>query len=187
MLLGIVLIVFGATVLWQAELHFLDGIELHLGKIVSNAGVFLLWIQAIKAFFYAPLAEAIQNRTKELETAFSEAEQLRNRMQEMKSEYESRIAATEAAAREQIQAQLREAQQLRLHLMEEAKKKADELVERAEEQIAYEWEEAANGLKYKVVDLTLKATENLISRNVDNEVNRKLVKDFVDQFEITRT
>lgn len=183
-LLGVVLIVVGATVLQHAESHVLPGIELHLGKIVSNVGVVLIFIQLINTFFYRPLSEAIQDRTKELESTFSEAEELRSNMETMRSDYETRITATEVAARDQIQEQLQKAQQLRQQVMEEAGLKADELLKKAEEQITLEKERAMNELRYKVVDLTMHATENLIGKNIDNDTNRELVKQFINQFEV---
>ena len=89
----------------------------------------------VNFFFIKPLAEAISHRTTELEKTFGEAEDLRAEMGKMKTEYEARLAATEAEAREKIQAQIKEAQTLRQTLMGEAAAKADEFLKKAQEEI----------------------------------------------------
>lgn len=160
-----------------------QGIPLNLGTTIAVIGVFIAWFPIIKLFFISPLAEAIETRNAELEKTFAEAESLRADMTRMKEEYEQRIAQTEASAREQIQAQIKEAQQLRQQLMAEAAAQADELKRAAQEDIARETERVMADLRVKVVNMTLLATEHLIGNNLDDERNRKLVEDFISRVE----
>jgi F-type H+-transporting ATPase subunit b len=160
-----------------------QGIPLNIGTTIAVIGVFIAWFPVIKFFFIAPLAEAIEGRNAELERTFAEAENLRADMTRMKEEYEQRIAQTEASAREQIQAQIKEAQQLRQQLMAEAAAQAEELKKAAQEEIARETERVVADLRVKVVDMTLLATEHLIGNNLDDERNRKLVEDFISRVE----
>ncbi len=183
-LIGIGLIVLGATVFHSTEIVPAEGIRLNIGKIIANIGVFLAFIQLLNTFFYQPLSQAIHERTTELEETYSEADQLKSQMQKMRTEYESQLAATEATAREQIQAQIHEAQALRLQIMKEASDHVKELKIRAEEEIEFDRKKALHQLRVQVVDLTLSATEQLIHKNVDNEVNRKLVDEFIEKLEV---
>ena len=160
-----------------------QGIPLNIGTTIAVIGVFIAWFPIIKLFFISPLAEAIETRNAELEKTFAEAESLRADMTRMKEEYEQRIAQTEASAREQIQAQIKEAQQLRQQLMAEAAAQADELKRAAQEDIARETEHVMADLRVKVVNMTLLATEHLIGNNMDDERNRKLVEDFISRVE----
>ena len=97
-----------------------------------------------------------------------------------------RISDTEAEAREKIQAQIREAQEMRTQLMAEATQKADQFLKRAQEDIARDKEQALTEIRQKVVTLSLQATEKLLQDNVDNERNRKLVDDFLAKVEVPR-
>ena len=90
----------------------------------------------------------------------------------------------EADARAQIQAQIKEAQQLRQTLMSEAAAKADELVKRASQEIEAEKGRVMGELRLGVVNLTLAATEKLLGENMDSAKNRKLVEDFIDKVEV---
>ncbi|HTQ11768.1 MAG TPA: F0F1 ATP synthase subunit B, partial [Fimbriimonadaceae bacterium] len=159
---------------WTTPAMF-SGLQLDFSKVINNVGWFLVFIQVINIFFYAPLHEAIEERNTELEKTFSEAENLKVTMGQMRTDYERRLAQTEAEAREQIQAQIKEAQQLRQTLMAEATARADELVKRATQDIEAERTRVLGELRLEVVNLTLGATEKLLGENVDSAKNRRLV------------
>jgi F-type H+-transporting ATPase subunit b len=161
-----------------------QGIPLDPGKTVATIGVFLILFPVINFFFITPLRDAIQERTGNLERTFTEAESLRAEMTKMRSDYEARIQQTEASAREQIQSQIREAQNLRGQLMAEATQRAEELVARAQVEIEAEKQKAITELRLHVVDLTLTAAERVIGQNMNTDINRRLVDEFIDKVEV---
>lgn len=159
------------------------GLPLDPGKTIAVIGVFLILFDVMEMFFFKPLGDAIQARNGELESTFTEAEQLRSDMSKMKVDYEKRLSDTEANAREQIQAQVKEAQDLRKSLMSEAQSKADELVAKAQEEIAGEKAKALTDIRVHVAGLSMMATEKILGENMDNDRNRKLVDEFLDKVE----
>jgi F-type H+-transporting ATPase subunit b len=161
-----------------------QGIPLDFGKTVATIGVFIALFPVIKSFFVTPLSDAINGRAAELESTFSEAEALRAEMTSLKSGYEKRLAETEAQAREQIQAEIRRAQELRAQLEADARQKADDYFKKAQEEIDIEKNRVITDLRIHVVDLTLGATEKILGENVDSERNRKLVNEFIDRIEV---
>jgi F-type H+-transporting ATPase subunit b len=186
---GIVLAVVGSWLSynWHPEfIHNLNeqGIPLNLGTTVAMIGMFMLLFPALNYFYFRPLGEAIHDRTTDLERTFSEAEELRENMTKMRTEYEQRLKETEANAREQIQAQVREAQNLRQTLMSEAATRADELLARAQQEIEAEKQKALAELRMQVVDLTMTAAERVLGENMDNDRNRRLVSEFIDKVEV---
>jgi F-type H+-transporting ATPase subunit b len=172
-----------AQALYQLEGQ---GIPLDPGKTLATIGVFLILFPVIKSFFLNPLTGAINERNTDLERTFSEAEQLRNEMQQMRASYEQQLATTQAEAREQIQSTIREAQNLRQTLMAEAAERADALVERAQQEIASERDRVISDLRIQVTDLALTAAERVIGANMDTTANRRLVDDFISQVEVAR-
>ncbi len=161
-----------------------QGIPLDLGKTVATLGVFIFLFPVIKFFFMTPLADAINGRSSELEQTFSEAESLRSEMTALKSGYEKRLAETEAGAREQIQSEIRKAQELRAQLEADARSKADDYLKKAQAEIDSEKNRVITDLRIHVVDLTMGATEKILGENVDNDRNRKLVNEFIDRIEV---
>lgn len=161
-----------------------QGIPLDFGKTVATIGVFLILFPVVKSFFVNPLSEAINGRASELESTFSEAESLRAEMSSLRSDYERRLAETEAQAREQIQSEIRRAQELRAQLEADARTRADDYLKKAQEDIDMEKNRVLTDLRIHVVDLTLGATEKILGENVDSERNRKLVNEFIDKIEV---
>lgn len=159
------------------------GIPIEFGKTIAAIGVFLAMFKLIEMFFFNPLHDAIDGRTQELEKTFSEAESLRNEISEMKASYEKRIADTEANAREEINAQIKEAQDLKKQLMADAQKQADDYKQSAIKEIDAEKNKVVTQLRVNVADLSLQAAEKILNENVDNDRNRKLVDDFLNTVE----
>lgn len=174
----------GLTVLKDVKPNLLEGIDLSLGKTSATIGVILLFFPLLRTFYYQPLKDAIEERTVNLERTFSEAESLRAQMTQMREDYERRLKASEDAAREQIQQSIQEAQKLRQDLMTEAAERADELVKRAQEEIAHERDKVLTELRMSVVDLTLRATEQIIGEKMTAERDRQLVEEFIEKVEV---
>lgn len=163
-----------------------QGIALDFGKTIATVGVLLILFPIIKSFYVTPLETAISDRNQDLERTFKEAEDLRAEMQKMRTEYEARITQTEAQARDQIQAQIREAQQLRQSLLAEATQRADTLVAQAEQEIAAERDKVVVQLRLQVTDLALSAAEHVIGQTMDTPTNQRLVNDFIEKVEVIR-
>ena len=162
----------------------INGLDIDLGLSVATIGVFLILFPVIHLFYFSALHEAIHNRNSDLESTFGEAESLRSEMTKMKTEYEQRLASTEANAREQIQSQIKEAQTLRASLMSEAAEKADALKKQAEDEIAASKQKVLGELRTHVVDMAMLAAEKVVGENMDNAKNRKLVDDLISKAEV---
>lgn len=188
-LVGVALMVGGMYVSKNVKLSFVEtlehqGILLDPGKTLAIIGVFLILFKVLDNFYYAPLRDAINERNNSLEATFTEAAALRSEMDGLKSEYEGRISATEASARAEIQAEINKAQELRRTLESEARAKADEMTRRATDEIAAEKARALGDIRLHVANLTLQATGKLLSENMDNERNRRLIDEFLDKVEV---
>ena len=190
LIIGVSMMIGGMYVSINVHLEFVEavkgmGIPLDIGKTIATIGVFLIVFPLIESFYLNPLKESITNRTKALQQTFEEAENMRAEMDATKEEYEARLAETEASAREQIQAEIKKAQELRKTIQAEASEKADELLAKAREEIASERDRALVDMRVHVATLSFQATEMILEENMNNERNRKLIDDFIDQVEVS--
>lgn len=183
---GMICIVMGATLFKDSSSNILEGIDLHIGRMVSNIGVVLVFIKLIDAFFYRPLSDAINQRNCEIEEAYTQAEKLRSQMKQLKTDYEKQLIETDTKVKTQLQKQMKETLHLRENILEESHQKAKEILKQAEEEIQSYRSTTLKELKIQTIDLTLKATEKIILKNVNDEVNRNLIKEFVDQLEVKK-
>lgn len=161
-----------------------QGIPLDLGKTISTIGMFLVLFPVLDFFYFRPLKDAIDERTNTLDRTFGEAEELRAEMTAMRSDYEKRLVQTEADARQQIQSEIKKAQDLRASLEAEARQRADEYLARAQQEIDTEKNRVITDLRSHVIDLTLGATSKILGENMDSERNRKLIDEFIDKVEV---
>lgn len=162
------------------------GLPIDFGKTAAVLGVFFILFPVIEFFYLKPLQESITNRTSSLEETFTEAESLRSEMQRMKSDYEKQLTQTEADARAQIQAEVRKAQDLRTQIQAEASAKADDMIKKAREEINAERDRVMNDVRVHVANLSLLATERILSENMNDERNRRLVEEFLDKAEVPK-
>lgn len=160
------------------------GIPLDLGKTIATIGVFLILFKVVEFFFFNPLHEAIDNRTTELERTFTEAESLRAEMTQMKTDYEKRLADTEAQARAQIQEQIKEATDLKNQLKADAQRQVEEYKRSAMDEIDAEKNKVMTELRVHVANLSMQATEKILGANIDKDRNRQLVDEFLDTVEV---
>ena len=56
------------------------------------------------------------------------------------------------------------------------------MLEKASLQIETEKQKALSEIKNTVVDIALKASEKVIKRNLNNDDNKKMIEDTVDEF-----
>lgn len=187
-LVGVVLMLvgmYGSTQGWlQPEFIHEIGLPIDLNKTVAVIGVFLIVFPLLNFFYITPLMESINERTSSLESTFSEAEQLRADMQQMKTDYEQKLRKTEEDARTQIQNEVKKAQDLRTQIQAEANAKAEEMLRKAREEIEAERNRVMTDVRVHVANLSLLATERILGENMDNERNRRLVEEFIDKVEV---
>ena len=62
-----------------------------------------------------------------------------------------------------------------------AKEMADSIIQDAKKVIDTEKQKALSEIKTTVVDIALKASERVIKRNLNNEDNKKMIEDTIDQ------
>lgn len=182
-LIGLVIVILASSVVKDIPVP-LPGLELNLGKTLAMVGVFLMLLPVIDMFYVSPLRTAIYERNTNLENTFSEAESLKQRMEELRTSYDQKLAAAEAEAREQIQAAINEANAMKAQILAEAKSQADELRSRVQEDMEREKRKMLVELRTHVVDLTLTATEKLIGQSMDEQKQRQLVAQFIENAEV---
>src|SRR5690349_24073191 len=102
LIIGAILMIggmYGSTKGWgKTEFVHSLGLPLDFMKTLSVIGVFMIVFPLLNVFYFQPLSESIETRTKSLEDTFSEAESLRTEMQQMKANYETQLKQTEEDA-----------------------------------------------------------------------------------------
>ncbi|MCW5932966.1 MAG: F0F1 ATP synthase subunit B [Fimbriimonadia bacterium] len=166
-----------------------------IGQILHQLGVdfqiviiqivgFLLLLMLLRKFLWGPAQAMLEQRRADISSTYDKLEEDKRQMEQLRSEYEQRLAQIESEARTKIQEALSEANAMREQITNDARRQGEELVARAQEQANLEREKALTELQTYVTDLTLAATERVLGENMNNERQRKLIQEFIENAEV---
>jgi len=152
------------------------------GLLLWTITTFLVLLFVLRWKAWGPLMNAMDARAKQISESLSKAEKVTAEAEQQAAKNEE-ILNTARKEAQDIVAQAREAGDKLKHKLEEGgKEQYNSMLEKAKEQIDTEKQKALSEIKTTVVDIALKASEKVIKRNLNNEDNKKLVEDTVDEF-----
>ena len=135
----------------------------------------------LKKLLFNPVKNMIDSRQKEIDDMYSAAEGAKASANEMKTEYEEKIASADAESEEILRRAVRRAELREEEILREADKKAARIMERAEEQIELEKKRAVNDVKDEVSSIALGIAEAVIERDIDKKDHDSLIDEFIDK------
>ena len=163
----------------------LDKFEAFVG--VNFFTMIFAWINLVilyvflKKLLFKPVKNMIDSRQKEIDDMYSEAEGAKSSANEMKAQYEEKIASADAESEEILRRAVRRAELREEEILREADKKAARVMERAEEQIELEKKRAVNDVKNEVSSIALGIAEAVIERDIDKNDHDSLIDEFIDK------
>ena len=143
---------------------------------------FIVLLIVLRWKAWGPLMNALDARAEQISESLTKAEKVTAdaEQQAEKNEEVLNLARKEA---QDIVSQAREAgEKLKHRLESDGKEQYNNMLEKAKEQIDNEKHKALNEIKNTVVDIALQASEKVIKRNLNNEDNKKMIEDTVDEF-----
>jgi F-type H+-transporting ATPase subunit b len=160
-------------------MEILQSLNINLNAVIINVLGFGILMVLLTNFLFKPVNKMLDERQQDIRVAYDKIEAEQREMQELKGEYEQRLAAIEAEARERIQNAIKEAQGMRDQIVAEANARSRDIVTRAEQEVEREKQQAMVAIREQVVDLALGATSKIIGDGLDDARQRKLITDFI--------
>jgi F-type H+-transporting ATPase subunit b len=159
-------------------------LDINEGLMVWTVLIFLLVLGILMWKAYPPILRAVEARERHirelLEAAARDREEAEALLEEQRRERD--------AVRAQVQAMLAEgrsgAEKTREEILAEARREQQELLERSRRDIEREMERSMAELRLQVVDIAIAAASKLVQRNLNDDDNRRLVREFVEQIEL---
>ncbi len=147
--------------------------------VFTEALGFLIFIYLLNRFVFKPIFAILDERQRTIQQTYDQLDEDRRQMEETRRQYEARLAAIEDAARERIQAAVKEAQTLRDNLVADAQQKAESIVESGHNEVERERQKAFLDLRGQIVSLTVAAAGKIVGESLDDAHHAKLVDDFI--------
>jgi F-type H+-transporting ATPase subunit b len=151
--------------------------------VVTTIIAFALVYWVLNKYAFGPVLAVIDERRLKIDDDLKKAEILREQAHAEKLELDERLKHIEEEAREKMIELVNEGKRVSASIQEESRKQAEAMIEKAKQNIQFETEKARETLKVDIINLTLKATENLIRTNLDDAKQRDLINDFISQIE----
>ncbi|MDD2927866.1 MAG: ATP synthase F0 subunit B [Candidatus Omnitrophica bacterium] len=152
---------------------------LSTNEIVAQILGFLILLVLLRAFAWRSILGLLDKRKERIALEFKKIEEAKADIEKLRLEYAAKIASIDETAQLKVHEALNQAKLI----LEDSRKngylQAQAIIDNAKQSVKYELAKAKDELKNEIIDLTLKATEDLIQEKFTGEGDRKLVEDFL--------
>jgi F-type H+-transporting ATPase subunit b len=161
----------------------LEALGINLGYLISQIVNFTLLAVLLYFVAYKPILRMLDQRSERIKQGLEDAELASRRAAEMEQEFEQRLAEARKEGQEIIAQATQMSEKARQEILEMAREEARAQVEKAKEEISRERELAMSELRQQVADLSLNISEKVIGESLDQQRQRELIADFLEQTE----
>jgi F-type H+-transporting ATPase subunit b len=161
----------------------LEALGINLGYLVSQIVNFTLLAVLLYFVAYKPILRMLDERSARIKKGLEDAEQASRRAAEIEQEFEQRMSEARKEGQEIIAQATQMSEKARQEILETAREESRAQIEKAKEEIGRERELAMADLRQQVADLSLSISEKVIGETLDEERQRKLIADFLEQTE----
>lgn len=152
-------------------------------EIIAQVLGFLLLLFLLRIFAWKRILGFLDERKDKISSEFKKIGEAKTEIEKLKSEYASRLDEIEETARVKLQETAEEGKRITEEIRKKANEDAQDVINNARDNIRYELTKAKEELKNEIVDLTIKATENVIRSKLTEEEDKGLIKDFLDKLD----
>jgi F-type H+-transporting ATPase subunit b len=161
----------------------LEALGINLGYLISQ--IFNFTLLAVLLYFvaYKPILRMLDERSARIKKGLDDAEAASRRAAEMEQEFEARMSEARKEGQEIIAQATQMSEQARQEILDTARKESRAQIEKAKEEIVRERELAMAELRQQVADLSLAISEKVIGEAIDEQRQRQLIAEFLEQTE----
>ena len=153
------------------------------GLIFWTVVTFLLLAFVLGRFAWKPLLGAIEARERSIQESLDQAKNEREEAEKLLEEHKSLVAQARRERADAMAEGQRDAERLKTEIVEEGRKQREKLLEQAEAQIEAEMRQARAELRGVAADLSIKAAGRLLQSQLDEQAQRRLVEEYLDELE----
>ena len=157
-------------------------IELN-ATLIAQILNFLILVVILRLVAYKPVARLLEQRSQKIQGDLNKAEADRKEAESTLVQYRQKLADANVRAQEIVNKAEKVARDEHDAAIEATKKEIELMKKNAEEDIQRDRERIAAQLKDEVVALSLAAAGKIITKNIDNKENERLVNDFINQLD----
>ncbi len=155
--------------------------EFSISTILFTIINFIILMFILRHFLWDKIEAAIAEREDYIEDKIMKADEEAEKARIFRVENERLLKQAKKEGKKIIEEEKRKAEKIYSEIVEEAKIEANLILERARVEINREKEKAEYGLKKEAIELALALSSKVIEKNIDEDINRKLINDFISE------
>jgi F-type H+-transporting ATPase subunit b len=156
------------------------GLEI-IAQVGTSALAFGIFYWTLKTYAFPSLIKVQEDRQYRIKAEFDRIDALQAEVDALRDDYNKRIAAIEAEAREKINEAIASGKQIAEEIQEKARLESAAETERNRQALQLEVEKLRIELKQKVVALSISATEKILREKLTDKKNKALVDEFIEK------
>ena len=142
---------------------------------------FLAVLLVGKKFLWGPVMKMIQDRQKEIDDMYSDADNARVSAKAMEDEYKQKLSAAMETGERIVKDATARGQAKEEEILRQANAEASRMLSKAEADIAMEKKKAINDAKDEISDLAMAIAGKVVGRELNGADQAKLVDEFIDR------
>lgn len=153
---------------------------LSTNEIIAQIVGFLILLALLRAFAWRKVLGFLDKRKERLAAEFKKIEEAKAEIERIRLDYDAKLTSIDQAAKHRIHDAVNESKVILEGARKNAHIQAQEIIDNAKNSIKYELAKAKDELKNEIIDLTIKAAENVIKEKLTEKGDRQIVQDFLD-------
>lgn len=155
--------------------------ELNISTILFTLLNALILFWFLRKVLFVPTTTFMENRTNSISNQLEDAKQKQEAASSLKSEYEQKLISAEVEGKKVVEDYKTKALSVSDELIEEAKKEASLIRERAKADAEREMERAKDEIKTQIITLSLLAASKSMGDQLDTEKHHVLIQEFINK------
>ena len=175
-----VLLLVAPAPLWAAEGSVLS---INAGLAIWTWVLFLLTLGILSWKAFPAIAKGLETRQSNIQAAIDSARDDRNEARRLLDEHQRQLDQARREAKDILLEGREAGERLREEILAQTRKDNEEMLERARRDMAREREDLIESVRREAVDVALRAAEKLVHERLDDDANRRLVREYIAEME----
>ena len=163
----------------------MDFVTPNITNLLTTAVGFILFVWVLAKFAWGPILNLLDARRQKIEGDYTAAEKNLADSEQLKGEFESKLADIKSIERERVQEAVKRGEGIADGIVHKAHADAASTVAKAEQDIEVEAHKAQLQLRDSVVAMAIGAAEKVIGTKMDDAMHRKLITEYIDELDKT--
>jgi F-type H+-transporting ATPase subunit b len=158
-------------------------LDINEGLMVWTILIFLVVLGILYKAAFPHILGAVEAREARIRELLEQAERDREAAKAALADQQAQLEATRSQVQEYVAEGRAAGERVRDEIISDARRQADDLLVRTRNDLRQEFERAVDELRVEAIDIALAAASKLVQRNLNEEDNRRLVREYLADLE----